>query len=103
MNQRINNNGEQNVMRSPMNDAISSPIYAPATRTFTQVTGKIGANTETMTMVLKITFSIVPIVAGLDKFTNLLTDWEKYLNPMLAQALPFSPHIFMWIVGVIEI
>jgi hypothetical protein len=52
---------------------------------------------------LKFTFGLVPIVAGLDKFTNLLTDWDKYLNPSMAQMLPFSPHTFMMIVGVIEI
>ena len=52
---------------------------------------------------LKLTYGIVPIVAGLDKFTNLLTNWEKYLNPGLAGMLPFSPHTFMMIVGVIEI
>jgi hypothetical protein len=52
---------------------------------------------------LKFTYGLVPIVAGLDKFTNLLTDWDKYLNPTLAQMLPFSPHTFMLIVGVIEI
>jgi len=52
---------------------------------------------------MKLTYGLVPIVAGLDKFTNLLTDWEKYLNPTLAQMLPFSPHTFMLIVGVIEI
>jgi hypothetical protein len=52
---------------------------------------------------LKLTFGIVPIVAGLDKFTNLLTDWEQYLNPGFTGMLPFSPHIFMMIVGVIEI
>jgi uncharacterized membrane protein len=52
---------------------------------------------------MKLTFGIVPIVAGLDKFTNLLTDWEKYLNPAIAGMLPFSPHTFMLIVGVIEI
>lgn len=52
---------------------------------------------------LRFTFGLVPIVAGLDKFTNLLTDWEKYLNPSIAQMLPFSPHTFMMIVGVIEI
>ena len=28
---------------------------------------------------LKLTFGIVPIVAGLDKFTNLLTNWTDYL------------------------
>ena len=52
---------------------------------------------------LKFTYGLVPIVAGLDKFTNLLTDWDKYLNPSVAQMIPFSPHTFMMIVGVIEI
>ncbi|HEY4788181.1 MAG TPA: hypothetical protein VIH57_19135 [Bacteroidales bacterium] len=53
--------------------------------------------------ILKFTFGIVPIVAGLDKFTNLLTDWSLYLNPSLSHHLPFSPHAFMMIVGIIEI
>ncbi|UAY52720.1 hypothetical protein [Ferruginibacter albus] len=52
---------------------------------------------------LRITFSVVPIVAGLDKFTNILTNWEQYLNPNITGILPFSPHVFMMIVGVIEI
>jgi len=52
---------------------------------------------------LKFTFVVVPIVAGADKFTNLLTDWEQYLNPTLADMLPFSGSAFMMIVGVIEI
>jgi uncharacterized membrane protein YphA (DoxX/SURF4 family) len=52
---------------------------------------------------LKFTFGLVPIVAGADKFTNLLTDWSAYLNPSLASVLPFSAHTFMMIVGVIEI
>ena len=53
--------------------------------------------------ILKLTYGLVPIVAGLDKFTNLLTDWEKYLHPGIAAMIPFSPHTFMIIVGVIEI
>ena len=52
---------------------------------------------------LRITFGIVPIVAGLDKFTDILTHWENYLNPAIARMLPFSAHTFMMIVGVIEI
>lgn len=52
---------------------------------------------------LKVTFTIVPIVAGLDKFTNLLTDWSQYLNPSLAGMLPFSAAAFMIVVGIIEI
>ena len=52
---------------------------------------------------LKLTFGIVPIVAGLDKFTNLLTHWEQYINPTLGNMLPFSASTFMMLVGVIEI
>jgi len=52
---------------------------------------------------LKLTYGLVPIVAGLDKFTNFLTHWENYLNPALAGMLPFSPATFMMVVGVIEV
>ncbi len=53
--------------------------------------------------ILRITFGIVPIVAGLDKFTNLLVQWDKYLNPQVQSMLPISAHVFMSIVGAIEI
>ena len=49
---------------------------------------------------LKFTFVIVPIVAGVDKFTNLLTHWTDYLDKTL---VPIDPGIFMKIVGVVEI
>lgn len=52
---------------------------------------------------LKYTFVIVPVVAGADKFTNLLTHWEQYVNPSIASFLPFSASVFMTIVGIIEI
>ena len=52
---------------------------------------------------MKYTFVVVPIVAGLDKFTNILVDWEKYIHPGILKMLPFSGHTFMMIVGVIEI
>ncbi|UOE49094.1 hypothetical protein MTO98_32365 [Mucilaginibacter sp. SMC90] len=53
--------------------------------------------------ILKFTYGLIPIAAGADKFTNLLTDWAHYLNPTLKSMLPFSDHVFMMIVGVIEI
>ena len=52
---------------------------------------------------LMYTYGIVPIVAGLDKFTHLLTDWSKYLAPVMADIIPFQADTFMYIVGVIEI
>ncbi len=56
-----------------------------------------------MRNLLRIVYFIVPVVAGIDKFTNLLTDWPKYLAPFAVNLLPFSPETFMMIVGVIEI
>ena len=52
---------------------------------------------------LKYVFVVVPIVAGIDKFTDLLVNWDKYLNPGMARMLPFQVHTFMMIVGVIEV
>lgn len=52
---------------------------------------------------LKYTFGIVPIVAGLDKFTNLLTDWSQYISPSVEAILPFEPSTFMMVVGIVEI
>lgn len=52
---------------------------------------------------LKFTYGLVPIVAGADKFTNILANWEQYLSPGIKQMLPFGGHTFMMIVGVIEI
>jgi uncharacterized membrane protein YphA (DoxX/SURF4 family) len=53
--------------------------------------------------ILRLTFGLVPIVAGADKFTDLLVNWDQYLAPPIANILPFAPHTFMLIVGVIEI
>lgn len=52
---------------------------------------------------LKIGFVVAPIVAGLDKFFNLLTDWTQYLAPVFPDILGISPATFMMIVGVIEV
>ncbi len=52
---------------------------------------------------MRYTYAILPIVAGLDKFTDILTNWDKYLNPGMASMIPFSPHTFMIVVGIIEI
>ena len=52
---------------------------------------------------LRLTYGIVPIVAGLDKFTNLLTNWSDYLSSGMKSMLPFDALVFMKIVGIIEI
>ena len=53
--------------------------------------------------ILHLGFTVAPILAGLDKFLGLLTNWDRYLAPAVAAALPFGGHTFMLIVGAIEV
>ena len=52
---------------------------------------------------LRMSFGLVPLLAGIDKFLNLLVYWPKYVAPALAGALPVTAQHFMYLVGVIEI
>lgn len=52
---------------------------------------------------LWVVYGVFPIVAGIDKFTNLLADWTDFLPSVIGGALPVSPQVFMYLVGVIEI
>jgi uncharacterized membrane protein YphA (DoxX/SURF4 family) len=52
---------------------------------------------------LKIAYGVIPIVAGLDKFTNLLTDWTRYLSPVALHVVPVQAATFMRLVGIVEI
>lgn len=54
-------------------------------------------------LLLRIGFTVLPIVFGIDKFTNLLTNWEAYLAPWIADVSPLSAHHTMLVVGVVEI
>lgn len=63
----------------------------------------MNSNVQLVKTLLKYTFGLVPIVAGLDKFSNILTNWSQYISEGFAAMLPFEPIAFMMIVGVIEI
>jgi hypothetical protein len=52
---------------------------------------------------LRAVFTVAPILFGLDKFTEILTDWDRYLAPGINDLLPGSAHQVMLIVGVVEI
>jgi uncharacterized membrane protein YphA (DoxX/SURF4 family) len=54
-------------------------------------------------LLLRTVFTVAPIVFGLDKFFNLLTDWEAYLAPWINDLVPGSAHTAMLLVGVVEI
>jgi len=52
---------------------------------------------------LRLVYGVVPLLAGLDKFFNLLVDWRVYVSPPVEALLPFSATVFLYAVGVIEV
>jgi uncharacterized membrane protein YphA (DoxX/SURF4 family) len=54
-------------------------------------------------LLLRTVFTVAPILFGLDKFFNVMTDWPKYLAPWIDGILPGSAATAMYIVGVVEI
>jgi uncharacterized membrane protein YphA (DoxX/SURF4 family) len=55
-----------------------------------------------ITWALRIGLGASAFLAGADKFTNLLTNWEQYLAPQARARLPISGKNFMRLVGVVE-
>lgn len=54
-------------------------------------------------LLLRTIFTVAPILFGIDKFTNVLTDWTHYLAPLATDIIPVSPQVFMYGVGIVEI
>src|SRR3954470_25013443 len=55
-------------------------------------------------LIMRIAFTVAPILFGLDKFANVLTDdWTRYLSTQFNDILPGSAADAMHIVGVVEI
>ena len=54
-------------------------------------------------LLLRVGFTVAPIVFGLDKFFNILVDWERYLAPWIDRIVPGSTSAAMHLVGVVEI
>ncbi len=61
------------------------------------------ASIQQLQSTLRIAYAAVPVIAGLDKFTNLLTNWTDYLSANITNVLPVEAGTFMKIVGLIEI
>jgi hypothetical protein len=53
--------------------------------------------------ILHFAFVAAPVIAGIDKFLHLLTNWDMYLAPAIAKLSPIGGHQLMLAVGVIEI
>jgi uncharacterized membrane protein YphA (DoxX/SURF4 family) len=54
-------------------------------------------------LLLRTVFTVAPIIFGLDKFTNILTDWTMYLAPQATAIVPIPAQTFMYVVGAVEI
>jgi uncharacterized membrane protein YphA (DoxX/SURF4 family) len=55
-------------------------------------------------LLLRIAFTVAPILFGIDKFANVLTDdWTRYLAPAFNDIIPGNAADAMHIVGVVEI
>lgn len=54
-------------------------------------------------LLLRTVFTVAPIVFGLDKFTNLLVEWPRYLAPLINDVVPGTGQQAMYLVGVVEI
>src|SRR6185369_5674342 len=59
-------------------------------------------NKKLVSFILVIFFSLTMIIAGVDKFFNLFTNWVLYLNPKLL-PFPIPPSLFMKLVGIFEV
>ena len=54
-------------------------------------------------VLLRVGFTLAPILFGLDKFFNVLVDWEQYLAPWVNRLIPGTGSDLMYVVGVVEI
>jgi hypothetical protein len=85
-------------------EATHDDVYAPAPATYPDRATIVRRNPTRLAFgVLQLAFIAAPILAGIDKFTHILVNWDKYLAPVVVSVLPFDGHTFMMIVGVVEI
>jgi hypothetical protein len=54
-------------------------------------------------LLLRVVFTVAPILFGLDKFAGVLVDWDQYLAPWIDDIVPGSAADAMYAVGAIEI
>jgi hypothetical protein len=54
-------------------------------------------------LLLRVGFTVAPILFGLDKFVHVLVDWDRYLAPEFADLFNADAHTLMYLVGAIEI
>jgi uncharacterized membrane protein YphA (DoxX/SURF4 family) len=71
--------------------------------TTSTATSRTSPGADRAFLLLRTVFVVAPIAFGLDKFAELMTDWEQYLAPWVNDLVPGSAHDAMLAVGIIEI
>lgn len=66
-------------------------------------TSRASSGSDQAFLLLRTVFTIAPIAFGLDKFAEILTDWDRYLAPWVNDLVPGDAHDAMLLVGVIEV
>src|SRR5262249_5451499 len=67
-----------------------------------QVSARVQSPAYQAYQILHVAYTAAPIIAGVDKFTHFLTNWDQYLSPAVPR-FGFPPHSLMLGIGVIEI
>src|SRR5215204_3588940 len=91
------NAGEGNFREEAIMATIPGPDHVAARRDLA------GAPARQAFLLLRSVFTVAPIIFGLDKFANVLTDWPDYLAPVINDIVPGTAQQAMYAVGVVEI
>jgi len=85
-----------------MEHALDNPARVTSRRT-AEAEADVSTPAYRAYLILRTAFTVAPIVAGLDKFFNLLVNWEQYLPSFVNRLTGGHGHELMLAVGVIEI
>src|SRR5215471_1258719 len=78
-------------------------VFASDVRASSETEGRVSSGSRQAYQILHLGFVVAPIVAGLDKFFNLLVNWSQYLPSFVNNMVGGRGHGLMMLVGVIEI
>ena len=85
-----------------MSTTTTPPLVIPTTSVSTRKRIKSDPTFQAFWL-LRIGFTVAPILFGIDKFAHVLTNWDKYLAPWVNDIVPGTAHQAMYAVGAIEI
>jgi uncharacterized membrane protein YphA (DoxX/SURF4 family) len=87
-----------------MSALIETPDRAQAVRPQGAIAARAQADTGFAAfLLLRVGFAVAPILFGLDKFFDVLVEWERYLAPWIDDIVPGSAADAMYAVGAVEI